>query len=45
MLAQECEDVVRLLAVELGDPLDECGIVVEGLKVCYGIATDLEELV
>lgn len=44
MFAEEREDVMRFLAVELIDSFDECGVVVEDFEVADGVGSDLEGL-
>lgn len=45
VLAQEGKNVVRLLAVELLNAVDECGIVIEYFKERHGMGADLCPLV
>ena len=41
VLAQEIQDMVRLLILQLGDTCDKAGVVKERLHVCDWVCSDL----
>jgi len=43
MLAEEGKDVVRLLAVELLDALNESWVVIQSLDAGYGMGSNLKK--
>lgn len=42
MFTQECQDVMRLLTVELFDPFNEGRIVIEYLETTYRVCSNLD---